>query len=106
MISRANYSMQYVASMKKMLSLSNSGRRSATVKCRPATSISLSQQPKEGVYHHDALLPPGISNIANNCYASSVYRCLLNHPVFLSRVPKVIQEHDILKCNQCKSKGT
>ena len=29
------------------------------------------------------LQPPGITNTANNCYASSVLQCLMNHPVFL-----------------------
>ena len=27
--------------------------------------------------------PPGIGNIANNCYANAVLQCLMNHPLFL-----------------------
>lgn len=35
------------------------------------------------VYFRNCYLPPGISNVAYNCYASSLLQCLCNHPTFL-----------------------
>jgi len=32
---------------------------------------------------HHGLTPPGISNLASNCYINSILQCLFNHPTFL-----------------------
>ena len=37
------------------------------------------------------LQPPGITNTASNCYASSVLQCLMNHLVFF-RIPAINQQ--------------
>ena len=35
------------------------------------------------VYSYAAACPPGIENLANNCYANAVLQCLMHHPDFL-----------------------
>ena len=45
--------------------------------------LSLAKSGKAGLFDSNAFLPPGISNTANNCYASSVVQCLMNHGGFL-----------------------
>ena len=39
--------------------------------------------PAAGVYNQDVLLPPGINNVARNCYANAVLQCLFNHLTFI-----------------------
>ena len=51
----------------------------------------------------EALLPPRITNSANNCYASSVIQCLLNHSVFLSTSEEINEEHNV--CEKCMKSG-
>ena len=57
------------------------------------------------LYNFEALLPPGITNTAHNCYASSVIQCLdlLNHFLILSMVEEINEEHRILE--QCRKSG-
>ena len=55
------------------------------------------------LYNFKALLPPGITNSANNCFASSVIQCLLNHSVILSTLKEINEEHDV--CEKCMKLG-
>ena len=68
----------------------------ATIYCtgalKMAKSLSLKQNKslmgqkttsfQEGIYNKRALLPPGIRNSTNNCYANSILQCLCNNDVF------------------------
>lgn len=45
--------------------------------------------------------PPGISNIANNCYANSIYQCLLNNPSLLQVSRRLSDSHNDLNCTEC-----
>ena len=45
------------------------------------------------------LQPPGITNTASNCYASSVLQCLINHPVFF-RIPAINQQTYCCECTK------
>ncbi len=56
-----------------------------------------------GVFVRDQeAIPPGITNIAMNCYANSVFQCLLNHNGFIALVKDIIEEHERVKCNYCR----
>ena len=46
-----------------------------------------------------ALQPPGITNTASNCYASSVLQCLLNHPAFLEFLHST-SKHTCCECTK------
>ena len=46
--------------------------------------FALRKMKNNSLYNFEALLLPAITNSANNCYASSINQCLLNHSVFLS----------------------
>ena len=50
------------------------------------------------------LRPAGITNAANNCYASSVLHCLLNHPVFPT-LNEVIAMHKGFCNSTCSRTG-
>ena len=53
--------------------------------------LSLRQESPPALYNSDALKPPGIKNIANNCYANSVVKCLLNVPVFVELIEDITE---------------
>ena len=55
--------------------------------------LSLRQKSPPALYNSDALKPPGIKNIANNCYANSVVQCLLNVPVFVELIEDITESH-------------
>ena len=54
-------------------------------------------------FNVEVLMPPGISNTSNNCFASSVIHCLFNHPVFLSLSSKITEDHQL--CTKCGRNG-
>ena len=47
------------------------------------------------------LLPPGIENSGNICFASAVLHCLLNQKLFREVVEDVEQSH-LPECRECK----
>ena len=55
------------------------------------------------VYIPDCLYPPGIMNVANNCYASSIVQCLINHPSFSLMYEKLIGRHAMHCDKTCTS---
>ena len=55
--------------------------------------LSLRQKSPPALYNSDALKPPGIENIENNCYANSVVQCLLNVPVFVELIEDITESH-------------
>ena len=57
------------------------------------------------LYNSEALLPPGMTNIASNCYANSIIQCLLNHPTFLGLLEVVYKEHVPSSCKNCSTSG-
>ena len=59
----------------------------------------------DSLYNFDALLPPGISNIANNCYANSVLHYVLNHPTFVLLLQLVKEDHIQSSCELCLNPG-
>ena len=60
-----------------------------------------------GRYMYSRPRPPGISNTANNCYASSIMHCLQNHPAFMNVALSIITgEHQLNNCTECKETGT
>ena len=65
--------------------------------------FALRKMDNNSLYNFEASLPPGITNSANNCYASSVIQCLLNHSVFLSTSEEINEEHDV--CEKCMKSG-
>ena len=67
--------------------------------------LSLRQKSPPALYNSDALKPPGIKNIANNCYANSVVQCLLNVPVFVELIEDITESHKSGVCNLCKTSG-
>ena len=46
------------------------------------------------------LLPPGIRNEGNICFASSILQCLLNQPFFIEGLEALRMQH-MERCNQC-----
>ena len=57
------------------------------------------------LYNHNALKRAGINNTANNCHASSVMQCLLNHPAFAAVIEAIAEDHKSTVCNSCKASG-
>ena len=58
-----------------------------------------------GLYYSEAMLPPGLTNIANICYANSYIQCLINNPTFLHLTRTIIDNHYNIKCAQCSKSG-
>lgn len=49
--------------------------------------------------------PPGITNTANNCFASCIFQCLLSHPTFVDVATTASIEHQSMQCPDCKQGG-
>ena len=45
-------------------------------------------------YIRDISYPPGIANVANNCYASGVLHLLVNPPTFATVIRRTAQFHE------------
>ena len=77
-----------------------------TAKPKVVSTISTSRKSATGeVYFHNCLRPVGITNAANNCYASSVLHCLLNHPIFPMLEEQVITKHEGFCNSTCTRTG-
>lgn len=50
--------------------------------------------------------PPGITNLVNNCYASSIFQCMFNHPELMKCLRQVIKNHNQRDCSNCQQNGT
>jgi len=74
---------------KKPLQLSRSGRKLSKALPGPVVG-SLA---RGEIYNTSVALPPGISNIGNICYASSVIQCLFNHPTFRDVCYEIVDQH-------------
>ena len=57
-----------------------------------------------GVYDHEALKPPGITNSALNCYANAILQCLMSSKSFLGLINSTISSHSA-SCEECKQPG-
>ena len=44
------------------------------------------------LYNFEALRPPGITNVANNFYVSSVIQCLCNYHIIQSMLEEINEE--------------
>ena len=55
------------------------------------------------VYVRNILIPPGISNTANVCYANSMLQCLFNQEVFVEACHMLVEHHSkaAKKCPSC-----
>ena len=53
------------------------------------------------LYNFNCLKPPGINNIASNCYANSILQCLLNQPAFCHYIKSL----DHAACKSCLTSG-
>ncbi len=65
-------------------------------------SLSLTphkERKKEKSLIVESIVPPGISNSANNCYANCVYQCLLNHESFIDVAATMCAEHNRENCS-------
>ena len=57
------------------------------------------------VYYTDYLCPPGIMNVANNCYASSLLHCLINHPIYPVLHEQLVGRHALHCDKTCVPSG-
>ena len=58
----------------------------------------MNQKPLAGIYNNDVLLPPGIGNIANNCYLNAILLCILNHPAISEVLTEMKQNVSSCRC--------
>ena len=56
------------------------------------------------IYNTSVARPPGISNVGNICYASSVIQCLFNHPTFRELCYDIVDQHP-QQCFECSKPG-
>ena len=78
---------------KARLSLSKTNRKT------PKKKVSVLP---DGIYDKEITFPPGIANIANNCYASSVLQCLFSHSTFRGVISDATGNHSD-ECTICSA---
>jgi hypothetical protein len=72
------------------------------VTSKPTTSVVITKP--NGVYNHEALKPPGITNSALNCYANAIFQCLMSSKSFSHLINAAICSHST-SCEECKKPG-
>jgi len=95
-----------IASMLKKRNLSLC--LSAKEKQLPQSEFRLPGAPilSRGIYDRTIILPPGIRNEGNICYAISVVQCLFNHSTFRDSLAEVCAFHEgDGQCEMCLQKG-
>ena len=72
------------------------------------TRSSVTTVPNLEHYDDNVLMPPGIQNAGNFCFASSIFQYLVNHPTFVdSEVARtVLAHHKDGECSLCKDSST
>ena len=85
---------------KKPLRLSRSAKKLSKV--IPGSVVG--SLARAEIYNTSVARPPGISNVRNICYASSVIQCLFNHPTLTDLCYDIVDQHP-QQCFDCSKPG-